>query len=572
MAGEVEREILIGGEGSARRLAVREDGVLVEYYEEEAEAQRVAGNIYKGRVENVLPGMQAAFINVGLERNAYLYVDDAHPLQAEELAGEVPEVPGVPRRRRSIGELLRPGQELVVQVAKEPVGQKGARVTRNLTLPGRFLVLLPGVNHVAVSHRIASEKERDRLRALARRLKPRGAGLIVRTAAEGRSEAELAEDVAFLKRLWARIRHRERGSRAPALLHRDEDAVHRLLRDALSPEVTAIVVDSPQECERVRELVRLFAPELAERIRLEAGGPGLFESRGIDEELQRALARRIWLRNGAYIVIDHTEALTAIDVNTGRFVGSTSLEETVLETNLEAAREIARQIRLRDVGGILVIDFIDMAEPSHRERVVQALEEHLRRDRTRTAVLGITRLGLVEVTRKKRRQSLPDLLTRPCPTCGGSGRVTTELAASRNARRQIRKLLREADSEAVLVEAHPSVAALLIGPGGANLKELEKETGRSIFIRGSEECQTGDLRLVARGSREEVEARALPVRAGQVLEIRVEEGHAANTGNGIARVEGYVIDIEGAADRIGQRVKVEITRAFRTYAKARIVV
>ncbi len=568
----VQREILIGGEGDDLRVAVLEDGALVEYYEQAAEAQRAAGNIYKGRVENVLPGMQAAFVSIGLDRNAYLYVADAYPVPEED--EEEPELRQLVRRRRSIGELLRPGQEVIVQVAKEPVGTKGARVTRTITLPGRYLVLVPGGSHVAVSQRLTDERERERLRALARGIKPRGAGLIVRTAAEGRSAEDLEADVAALRRLWARIRQRARRTPAPSLLHSDQDVVYRVLRDALSPEVVAIRADAPREHARALELVRLFAPELEGRLSLEPpGSPPLFEARGVDQELQRALARRVWLPNGAYIVIDQTEALTAVDVNTGRFVGTTaSLEETVLAANLEAAREIARLIRLRDIGGIIVIDFIDMARDAHRLLVMRELEEHLRRDRTRSAVLGITHLGLVEVTRRKRRQSLPELLTRTCPTCGGSGRVITETAAGRQARRQLRKLARKTQSEAFLVEAHPSVAAVLIGPGGSHLRELEKETGKSIFVRGSEACQVGELRLVARGSRQDMMAQALPVQAGQVLELRVEEPHVSHSEDGIARLEGYVIDIEGAASRVGQKVKVEITKAFRTYAKARIVV
>ncbi len=579
----MEKEILVSDEGGELRLAVREDGALVEYYEEGAEAQRVAGNIYKGRVENVLPGMQAAFVNIGLEKNAYLYVDDAHPaaeLEAEEdLSRELPEAlaPRPPLAgRQPIDRLLRPGQEIVVQVSKEPVGTKGARVTRHLTIPGRFLVLLPGVDYVAVSHRIASEEERERLRGLARRVKPNGAGLIVRTAAEGRAEDELAQDARALEGLWAQIRQRVRRLPAPALVHQDQDLLFRVLRDGLSPDVTRVIVDSPELEAKVRELVAVFAPELAGRVhRFDAGKDGrrasLFDAFGVDDDLQRALARRVWLPSGAYIVIDHTEALTCVDVNTGRFVGSTKLAETVLATNLEAAREIARQLRLRDVGGIIVIDFIDMTVLEHRQKVLDTLQEWLRRDRAKAAVLGITHLGLVEVTRQKRRQSLPDLLTRTCPYCGGSGRLMTEMSASRRSRREIRRLLRGIASEAVLVEAHPSVAALLIGPGGSNLKELEQETGKSVFIRGSEECHPEELRLVAIGSREEVQALALPVHTGQVLELKVEERHMANTGDGIARVEGYVIDIEGAANRVGQKVKVEITKAFRTYAKAKIV-
>ena len=266
-----------------------------------------------------------------------------------------------------------------------------------------------------------------------------------------------------------------------------------------------------------------MAPALADRVFRYTGETPLFEALDINRQIKEALKREVSLPSGGYIVIDSTEALTAIDVNTGKYVGDKSLEETVLRTNIEAVSEVVRQLRLRDIGGIIVIDFIDMARDAHRSLVMRELEEHLRRDRTRSAVLGITHLGLVEVTRRKRRQSLPELLTRTCPACGGSGRVITETAAGRQARRQLRKLARETQSEAFLVEAHPSVAAVLIGPGGSHLRELERETGKSIFVRGSEACQVGELRLVAQGSRQDMLAQALPVQAGQVLELRVEE-------------------------------------------------
>jgi len=287
--------------------------------------------------------------------------------------------------------------------------------------------------------------------------------------------------------------------------------------------------------------------------------------------MEKALKKRVWLRSGGYIVIDQTEALTAIDVNTGKFVGTTSLADTVFRTNLEAAREIARQLRLRDIGGIIVIDFIDMDSHHHRQEVLRTLEEALKKDRTKAHVLGITQLGLVEMTRKKVRQGLDEVLQRPCPYCEGKGRVLSEETMAGKVRREIKRILRQSASEAILVEVNPSVAALLIGAGGCNLKELERETGKAIYIRGSDDCHLESMNLRALGTREEVQAKALPVKEGQVMELEVEEPHVSNLWDGIARVEGYVIDIEGAGKMIGEKVKVEITKAFRTYAKARIV-
>ncbi|EKP94934.1 Rne/Rng family ribonuclease [Thermaerobacter subterraneus] len=565
----MNKSILVTVEPDETRVAVLEDGRLVEIYHERPSTQRVAGNIYKGRVENVLPGMQAAFVNIGLERNAFLYVADAVPRGDE--ADDADDLPD-DIRHAAITDILRPGQEIIVQITKEPTGTKGARVTRHLTLPGRLLVLMPGVNYVGVSRRIHDEKERQRLKQLAQELQPAGAGLIVRTAAEGRSEAELRGDVAYLTRLWADIQQRARRQRAPVLLYRDLGLVFRVVRDMLTPEVDQVLIDDPGEYRRVLDLMAAFATPLRDRVQLYQNREiSLFEQFGVNEEIERALKRRVWLKSGGYLVIDQTEALTAIDVNTGKFVGSKNLADTVFRTNMEAAAEIARQLRLRDIGGIIVIDFIDMEEPAHRQRVVQELERHLARDHTKATVLGITALGLVEMTRKKGRRSLLEQLTRECPYCEGRGRVLSEESAARRVRREIKRILRHSPSEAILVEVHPSVASLLIGAGGANLRELERETGRSVFIRGREDVHLEAMHLVALGSREEVERQALPVHAGQRLELEVEERHASNQADGIARLEGYVIDIQGAGDRVGQRVVVEITRAYRTYARARVV-
>ncbi len=491
----MEREFLITAEGGEIRLACREDGRLVEYYEEGDEEGRLAGNIYKGRVVNVLPGMDAAFVDVGLEKNAYLYLPDVARGGGARPGG------------RGDGGGLQPGHEVVVQVYKEPVGEKGARVSTRLSLPGRFLVLAPGAGNVAVSQRIASPEERERLRALATALPAEGCGIIVRTAAEGRERAELERELENLLGLWRAIRERAARARAPALLHREQALLARVLREGLSPEVTGITVDDRGLLEEVLGLVRAFEPSLERRVSLHrqgAGEPPLFVARGVEEELERALGRRVWLPSGAYVVVDQGEALTAFDVNTGRFTGATGLAETVFAVNREAAVEVARQLRLRDIGGIAVVDFIDMPDPSQRSVVLRELEEHLRRDRAPVTVHGFTRLGLVELVRRKKRKSLTERWTGICPTCRGTGRVAGPERAARRVRIRLLRLLRATAEEAVLVEVHPAVARVLEGSG--SLADVEKLTGKWVMLKPSEARAVDELHLVASGQRQRIAA------------------------------------------------------------------
>ena len=565
------REILINVNHGETRAAVLEDKRLVEIHIEREAHQSVAGNIYKGRVENVLPGMQAAFVNIGLERNAFLYLADA-PLyvDAREPDGETETVEARPRRARPAR--LHEGQEIVVQVVKDPIGTKGARVVTHPTLPGRYLVLAPSTEYVGISRRIADEAERNRLKAIARRLRPKGMGLIVRTVAEGREEAELEADLRFLLKVWDRVLQKSRRVSAPALLYRDHDLLYRLVRDVFSEDLAAVVVDSRAEYQKVLELAEsLVGPSLKDRVKLYQGERPLFEEYGVEAELARALDRRVWLDCGGYLVIDRTEAFTSIDVNTGRYIGTTSLADTVLRTNLEAAVEIARQIRLRDLGGIILVDFIDMDRKEDREQVLARLTAELARDRTRTHVLGFTRLGLVELTRKKVREDLYAVLQKPCPYCQGTGRVLSEATMAHRVEREILRLARSAQGEAILVATHPAVAAQVIGVGGANLRRLESETGKVIYVRGSDDVHMEQMRVVTVGSRREVEEMALPVREGQVVDLEVEEPHVSNPRDGIARLQGYVVDIEGGARHVGQKLRVEITKVFRTYAKGRVV-
>jgi ribonuclease G len=585
----LDRQILVNVEPMEVRVAVLEDGQLAELLIERPMAQRIAGNIYKGRVDTVLPGMEAAFVHIGYERNAFLYAGDAGAVFPAGEGGEGqdrtegegegeaddPDEGGLPpppgQGRRSIQELVRAGQEIIVQVAKEAVGTKGPRVTTNLSLPGRYLVLAPTMDYVGVSRRIADERERARLRQLAEELRPAHTGVIVRTVAEGHSDAEIAQDMAFLTRLWERIRERARSAEAPALLHRDMGLTFRVVRDLLTEEVSRVVVDNHHEYRRMLELAEVMSPDLKRRIRFWSGkGGNLFDAHKVEGEIDKLLRAKVWLKSGGYLVIDQSEALTTIDVNTGKYVGTTSLADTVLHTNLEAADEIARQIRLRDIAGIIIVDFIDMDRSEDQREVLERLSQAVKRDRTKVHVLGLTQLGLVEMTRKKVGAGLEATLLKTCPYCDGRGRVMSEETMSQRVRRLIKAEFRRSDAEAILVEVHPAVAAVLIGAGGSNLKEFERETGRAIFVRGSAQARPDAVSVIALGTRAEVERRARPVSVGETLEVRVEEPHAVHPQNGIARVEGYVLDIEHGAAHVGQRVRVEVVATYRTYAKARI--
>lgn len=565
----MEKEILVNVDTHETRAALVEGGTLTEFYVERPLSQRVVGNLYKAKVENVLPGMQAAFVNIGLEKNAFLYVDDADP---PHNPGDEPEISTEDLKKASIKDLVRMKQELLVQVVKEPMGTKGARVTRHVTMPGRYLVLMPTVDYVGVSRRITTEGERDRLRKLAEKIRSNGMGVIVRTVAEGKKEQELRNDFEFLSRLWQQVQRRMKKESAPALLHKDLGLIYRVVRDHFSPDISRFLIDSRQEYEKVLELLDATSPDLKRKVQYyESHDAALFDMHDLDAEIDAALRKKVWLKSGGYLIIEQTEALTVIDVNTGKFVGRTNLADTVFRTNMEAVREVARQIRLRDLGGIIVIDFIDMEHAEHRQRVLDALNGQLKKDRTKTNVLGLTQLGLVELTRKKANQGLSSLFEQPCPYCEGKGRLLSEETMAARVRREIRKILRNSTSEAILVEVHPTVAALLIGAGGTNLKELERQTKKTVFIRGSSAVHSEGMNIRALGDRSEVAEKALPVQAGQVISLQVEEPHVSNPWDGISRVEGYVIDIEGAGDMVGEMVQVEIMRAYRTYAKGRLI-
>ncbi|MBM7866859.1 Rne/Rng family ribonuclease [Heliobacterium gestii] len=407
----MNKTVLVQADQEWTKVAVLEEERLVEVHWEQSDQGVLVGNIYKGRVENVLPGMQAAFVDIGWERNAFLVLADALPPDLKDL-----------RAGLSIDDILKPGQEVTVQVLKEGIGGKGPRVTCHLTLPGRWVVLLPDGDQGGVSRRIDDPAERERLRQLVEQVRPPGMGLIVRTTAAGAAEEELAADVARLAKRWERIHEKASRRPAPCLIDGSGDLVERLLRDRIDAEVALIRVSDLDVYNRMWEWAGENLPALRQRLHLEEGRD-FWAEHNLHSEIDKALRPKVWLKSGGYLVIEETEALTVIDVNTGRFTGSVNLEETIRQTNIEAAREVPRQLRLREIGGIIIIDFIDMRDERHRAEVLETLEAHLARDKTRTSVLGLTALGLVEMTRKKVRPSLASLLTTPCDCCDGRGRV-----------------------------------------------------------------------------------------------------------------------------------------------------
>ena len=410
------KEIVLQSQAQKLRAAVFEQGDLTEVFEEEGGSSHLVGNIYRGRVENVLPGMQAAFVDIGLDKNAFLYVGDAVPSRFEE------DEKVAPAASVRIEHVLNPRQELLVQIIKEPVGTKGARISVNLTLPGRYVVLLPQVSYIGVSRKITDNNERARLRELADQAKPEGMGVIIRTLAEGIDGEEIAEDITQLVAKWLALQPKIPHVSVPGLVHKDVDLVARLVRDWIDQDVEKITVDQDETAQILRKALREIEHPAAKQIFV-VTGEDLFVRYGVDEEIRKTLRPKVWLKSGGYLVIQQTEALIVIDVNTGKYVGQRSLEETVVHTNLEAAGEIARQLRLRNLGGIIIIDFIDMTAKEDQQRVIEVLETACARDKTKSQVLGLTQLGLVEMTRKKVGQTLAVRYTAPCPTCDGSGRV-----------------------------------------------------------------------------------------------------------------------------------------------------
>lgn len=502
------KEIMISTDAFEIRAAVLEDSRLAEIYIERKERRSIVGNIYLGRVKDVLPGMEAAFIDIGLPKNAFLYVEEVI----------MPEEESEPLVTR-IEEALKPGQRILVQVIKEPMGSKGARVTTEITLPGRYLVLLPYADFMGISRRLP-EETRESMRAVAAELKPQGMGLIMRTAAHDAGVEELRKDLAYLWDLWHSLQSRAGRSKPPSLIYQEVDLALKIVRDVFSSEHRYLIVDSPEVYQKVINFLENTNPGLKVRVKLHDEKMPLFDKFNINEQISAALKRKVWLRSGGYITIEHTEALTAIDVNTGKYIGKKSLEDTIFKTNLEATEEIVRQIRLRDIGGIIVIDFIDMEKDEHRQKVFSTFEETLKEDRTKTHVVEISSLGLIEMTRKNVAEGLLDFLCEPCSRCEGLGQVPSLETVAIDVIRKMRKRCLTREEEAFLFRLNDKVATRIKSKRGAMIKQLEKETGKTIHLVANSFSPEGEFEVVAEGSKAKVGELAKELQTGPITSPR----------------------------------------------------
>src|SRR5215470_857603 len=517
----MQNMLVVNAEGPEIRVAVVEDGALAEFFVERKRDRGIVGNIYRGKVTRVLPGMQAAFVDLGpkIERAAFLYVADVlgsgdekklfEDADTDDVGDDSPEgaASRLARSRkqlasRKIEDLLKPGQTVLVQVVKDPIGAKGARVTGYLSLPGRYSVFMPHVAQIGVSRRIGSDKERRRLRDLVNEVRPKGSGFIVRTAAEDASDQELRDDVDFLARLWSEIDRRQDQMSGAGLIYADLDLALRVVRDLLREDTREVVIDDPEQHERVKKFTLAFLPRLAERIKKYEGRRPIFDQFHIEPELRLAVARRVPLKSGGSLVIDQGEALTAIDVNTGSFTntGSGNLEDTVTANNLEACDEVARQLRLRNIGGIIVVDFVDMDKEGNRRKVWDAFQKALARDRARTNVTKISELGLVEMTRKRTRESLVQLVTEPCPTCEGAGVVKSVVTVAYEILREVRRSGTLVDNEKIEIECAPRVAELLSKQERDYLDHLEKRFQKLITVVGQKGWKPDQFRVAGKMS------------------------------------------------------------------------
>lgn len=561
-----QKEIIVNVSNRETRIALLEDGHLMEYRVEREE--RVVGSIFKGIVQNVLPGMDAAFVDIGLERNAFIHVGDIVPDDPSDNS------PASMRRselkRRKIKDLLRSGQQLMVQVTKGPRGTKGARVSTRIALPGRYVVLMPEAGNVGVSRKIEDRSERERLRKVGERIAPAGFGLILRTECEGRTEQELKNDVMFLQSLWSDVLKNAKRMRAPAIVHKDQTLLFRTLRDMFGDEITRMVIDDPDEYEKVHLVANMAAPEMKDKIQLFDKDVPIFDHYGIERELDRIMSHKVPLKSGGYLVVDEMEALTAIDVNTGKQVGMTSLNDTILKVNLEATDEILRQLRLRDMGGIIVCDFIDMESDADKKRVLDHFTAGLARDRARTRVGRISSLGLVELTRKRTGESVTQEITEVCPMCTGVGRIASKETVSLWIERDMWRKIEE-PGNAFIVECHPSVVEALIGLDGENVEDLEHAMRRGIYIRANFDMEYEEYEIRS-GTIEDLDRKWMGFRRAQVLEVNVRRSIFESVEKVVGWTDnGYYIELLDGAQYIGGRAKVCLQDIRRSYAVGDVI-
>jgi len=568
----MKKTILVSAERGETRVAVLESkqkgskAKVAELYMERRGRRSIVGNIYKGKVDNVLPGMEAAFVDIGLERNGFLHVDEIVLPGGEQ----------APKRGRGSGrkinEMIKPGQEILVQVVKDPLKTKGARLSMNVSIAGRYLVFAPQGSGVGVSRRL-SDSERDRLRKMVDRTYKGPGGLIVRTAAHGAKKADFVREVSYLQRLTEILERRTESTKAPALVFQEADLSIRVLRDVFLSEFETAVIESEKQFERVTSFFQRTAPELVGKVERYEGQKPLFEKWKIDAEIESTLSRRVDLPSGGYLVIDYAEALTVIDVNSGSFTGrgKGGLEETITKVNTEAAEEAVRQLRLRDIGGIIVIDFIDMARASNRDKVLKTMRKALDADKSKSYVVEVSPLGLVEMTRQNVTDGVREILTVPCTTCDGEGVVLSAETVALEGLRKMRDIVADnPDTEAFLIRVNPKVAHELTDPD-SGLIEFEAETGKRFHFEGGDALAIDTFEVVESGSREQIEERALPFKVGEEVLVKIDEPHMYNADDAVARIDSYIVSVTGGGRFVGERKMVRIEQVERSAAVASLL-
>jgi ribonuclease G len=549
-----KREMLVSVDVGEKRVAILEDGKVAEVYLERPERRSIAGNIYLGRVDNVLPGMEAAFVEIGLEKNGFLYVDEIVSPELEKGHG------------RKIQDLISRGQTILVQAVKDPMKTKGARLTTQISLPGRFVVLVPQGEGLGVSRRL-DDDERNRLKDILKRLDVKEGGVIVRTAAEGASEEDIERDLVFLQRLWKSIQAKAKDAKPPELVYQEAELPLRVVRDLFTGDFEKAYIDDERTYRRIVGYLKKTSPHMVERVVRYKDKTPEMEAFGVEQEIRSTISRRVDLPSGGYLIFDYAEAFTVIDVNTGRFVGSRGknaggrLEDTITKNNLEAVKEVVRQLRLRDIGGIIVIDFIDMANPKNRATVEEALRSELERDRTKTYVVEISPLGLVEMTRQNVTDGPREIMTRKCPTCGGDGIVYSEASAAIDVERRLRALASGSRAQAFRVELADPIASVLVGPGARRLVELEALTKKRFFLEGKPQTHLDHLVVLSEGKLTDL-APAAPVEEESEVMLQLVEVDRHDAAAAVGKLDGLDVVVAEAAGLVGKRQKVRIERVL----------
>jgi ribonuclease G len=572
------RVAILESEGSPsagkRQKQKDDDWRVAELYIERKGNRSIVGNVYKGKVDNVLPGLEAAFVDIGLDKNGFLHADDV-VFPGVEVARRGRSGRGAGKGKR-ITELLKPGQEILVQAIKDPLKTKGPRLSMQLSIAGRYLVYVPQGEGVGVSRRL-EDKERERLRRAVGKVDLGQGGVIVRTAAQGAKREDFEREIKYLHKLHDVLQQRGKETQAPEMVFQEADLSVRVARDIFSGEFEKAIVDDQKQHHRLESFFNRTAPELLERLEsYDDKDEPLFEKYGVEDAFQSVLKRRVDLPSGGYLMIDYAEAMTVIDVNSGSFTGrgkGAKLEDTITKTNLEAAEEVVRQLRLRDIGGIIVIDFIDMARARNRDTVLKTLRKSLDEDRTKTYVVEISPLGLVEMTRQNVTDGVREIMTKPCPVCEGEGVVLSEETVAIEVDRWLRDLAAERRAPAFLIRVHPKVASILVGGHGVEgpIHEIEQETGRHFHFEGTEALPIDHFEVVLEGTADEIEERALPFREGEEVLVHIEEPHMYNEDDAVAKLDGYVVSVFGAAPLVGEKTLVRIEKVGRSAAQASLV-